>query len=149
MVSLPSHLGATQKVKTPLPVSTRAEEFDDLLAEAQDWIWQSRFEEAFAIYQELVRQAPADARPQIGWATALLWAGLPDRALSHAQFALALDLTNVEAAIALARAYVGVGDKMRTPTPCWQRSMLSGDVVEMPGSMPIRLLARIPTVPWP
>jgi len=114
VTSLPSHLGATQIVRTPLTASMSAEEFDDLLAKAQDLLWQSRFEEAIAIYQMLVHQSPDDAHPQIGWATALLLDGLPDQAISHAQFALALDLTNAESAIVLARAYVGVGDKTRS-----------------------------------
>jgi tetratricopeptide (TPR) repeat protein len=111
--SLPSLSIATEEVATPPPAPMSAEEFDDLLTQAEALTWQSEFEEAIAIYQGLARQAPDDARPEIGWARALLLDGLPDQALSHARLALALDPTNVEAAIALARAYVGVGDKTR------------------------------------
>jgi len=107
-------VGSTREEPTaPPPASVSADELDGLLAEAQALTWQSKFEGAVAIYQELARQSPDDARPQIGWARTMLLEGLPDQALSHARLALALDPGSVEAAIALAAAYVGVGDRTR------------------------------------
>ena len=54
-----------------------AQEMGDLLTQAEALARRSKFEEAEAIYQELVSRAPEDARPEAGWAWALI---LDDRA---------------------------------------------------------------------
>jgi len=111
--SPPSPADVRAEITASLPASVSAAGGDDLLAEAEALLWQSKFEQAIAIYRELARQSADDARPEIGWAAALLLDGLPDQSLRHAQQALALDPGNVEAATALARAYVGAGDRTK------------------------------------
>lgn len=103
---------STHAVSTPSPASITIQEYNDLLAEARELTWQSKFEEAIAVYQTLIHHSREDHRPQIGWALVLLLNGQPDQALTHAQLALALDPTNAEAATILARAYTGLGDKV-------------------------------------
>ncbi len=112
-VTLPSVPVVKGAVETPELAPPHPEDLERLLNEADALVQESELEKAIEIYQELVRRWPDDARPEIGWAKALLLAGLPDLAISHAWEAWALDPTNIEAAIALAWAYVGVGDKTR------------------------------------
>jgi tetratricopeptide (TPR) repeat protein len=96
---------------TPLPTPSSPEEFDQRLAEAESLALQSRFEDATAIYEALSRQAPQDARPEIGWAWALILDGLPDEALRHARQAVQLDPLRAETMAVWARAYVDLGER--------------------------------------
>jgi len=89
---------------------------DDLLAQAALLTRRSRFEEAIALYQDLVRQAPGDARPEVGWTWALILDNQPDQAVAHGQKAVQLDPTGAEAATALARAYLESGDTAQAVT---------------------------------
>jgi Tol biopolymer transport system component/Tfp pilus assembly protein PilF len=96
---------------TPLPTPSNPEEFSEQLAEAESLALQSKFEEAIAIYDALAQQAPDDARPEIGWAWALILDGLPDQALLHARQAVQLDPLRAETMAVWARAYVDLGEK--------------------------------------
>ena len=90
------------------PIST-----DDRLSQAESLALKSQFEEAIEIYQAVALEHPDDARPEIGWAWALLLDGWPDQALLHARRASELAPQSVEAAIVLARAYVEVQETDR------------------------------------
>jgi tetratricopeptide (TPR) repeat protein len=101
------------QAKTPSPEPLAPEELEALLARAEELTWQSQFEQATSIYQELTLQAPNDARPEIGWAWVLILDGQFDQALKHARHAMELDPVRVEAVTSLARAYVKTGDRDR------------------------------------
>lgn len=88
-------------------------ELNDRLAHAHDLVRQSRFEEAVALYEDLARAVPNDARLEAGWAQAFLLADRPDEALSHARRAVELDPVSPETSSVLARAYLAVGDLSR------------------------------------
>jgi TolB protein len=90
--------------------SPSPDDLDALLAQAASMVSQSEFEEAIALYQELVGRAPEDARPHIGWARALLLDGEAGQALVHALMAVELDPVDAEAMVVLARAYAESGD---------------------------------------
>jgi TolB protein len=114
----PLPVGSTPDKATPLAAGTprptasphNPAEFEGLLDQAQALYGQSRFDEAIAIYRDLAQQAPDDARPEIGWAWALILAGRSDQALEHARRAVGLDPLNADTMIVLARAYLAVGD---------------------------------------
>jgi tetratricopeptide (TPR) repeat protein len=110
---LPATPRPIEAIATPAPPAPSPEAIEVWLAQAEALTWKSEFEQAIDIYRELARQMPGDARPRAGWARVLILDGLPDQALSHARQAVDLDPTSVEAALALARAYVDVGDKAR------------------------------------
>lgn len=95
---------------TPLGTPFSAEEFDTMLDQAQAKILVSDFEEAIDIYQALAAQEPTDARPEIGWAWALIFDLESEEALTHAHRATELDPDSAEAAVALARALIEAGD---------------------------------------
>jgi TolB protein len=102
--------GPTQVTATPSPTSAvDAQGIDDLLLQAEALARRSKFEEAVAIYEELVQQAPDDARPEIGWAWALILDDDAAAALPHARRAVELDAESAEAAAALGRAYTDLG----------------------------------------
>jgi tetratricopeptide (TPR) repeat protein len=88
-----------------------AEGIDQLLAQAQDLTNKSQFEEAIALYQQLVAQAPEDWRPEAGWAQALLLDLQGEEGLKHARRAMELDPVSAEALAGLAQAYIQVGDR--------------------------------------
>jgi tetratricopeptide (TPR) repeat protein len=96
---------------TPLPTPANPEEFNEQLAEAERLALESKFEDATAIYEALARQAPDDARPEIGWAWALILDGRPDQALLHARQAVQLDPLKAETMAVWARAYVDLGER--------------------------------------
>ena len=109
----PTALPSPTKAPTPTPTADMAlrstpVSTDDRLTEAQTLALKSQFEEAIEIYQAVALEHPDDARPEIGWAWALLLDGWPDQALLHARRASELAPQSTEAAIALARAYVEV-----------------------------------------
>lgn len=83
---------------------------EDLLAQAEALARRSKFEEAIVIYEELAGQAPEDARPETGWAWALILDDNAEEALPHAQRAVSLDADSAEAAAALGRAYADLGE---------------------------------------
>ena len=86
---------------------------DELLAEADALVLKSDFEAAIEIYQQVAREQPDDARPEIGWAWALLLDSLPDQALLHARRADELAPQSAEASTVLARAYTEMGETER------------------------------------
>lgn len=86
---------------------------DVQLLEADALVLESEFEQAIDVYQSVAREAPGDARPEIGWARALLLDGLPDQALLHARRASELAPDSVEASATLAWAYVEMGEAGR------------------------------------
>ncbi|MFN2165573.1 MAG: tetratricopeptide repeat protein, partial [Anaerolineae bacterium] len=114
--SLP--VGGTPDEATPSPAGTpqptasphNPAEFEGLLDQAQALRDRSLFDEAIAIYQDLAQQSPDDARPEIGWAWALILAGQSDQALERARRAVGLDPLNADTMIVLARAYLAAGD---------------------------------------
>jgi tetratricopeptide (TPR) repeat protein len=93
------------------PTSVPADDTEGLLTQAEALTHRSKFEEAITIYQNLVDQAPDDARPEIGWAWALILDDQAPEALAHAQRAVELAADDAEAAAMLARAYIEIGDK--------------------------------------
>jgi tetratricopeptide (TPR) repeat protein len=104
--------GVATLVGSPEPVSM-SEELEGRLNEARLLTQSSQFEEAVEIYAELVRGAPDDARPQTGWAWALLLDADAEQALPHAHEAMVLDPVNPETATVLARVYLELGDETR------------------------------------
>jgi len=103
----------TPELATSEPVAGSSEEFDQLLTQADALNRRSKFEEAIAIYEDLTRRDPDDARPEIGWAWTLLWDDQAEEALAHAERAVALDPTSAEAAAVLGRVHVEIGDKQQ------------------------------------
>jgi tetratricopeptide (TPR) repeat protein len=111
--SLPAGPDPTRPIATPLSLTPSPEAIEVWLAQAEALTWKSEFEAAIDIYRDLAHEEPDDARPEAGWARALLLDGLAEQALSHARRAVALDATDIDAALMLARAYVELGDKAR------------------------------------
>ncbi len=99
---------ATLPAATPTS-SVDPQEMQDLLAQAEDLTRRSKFEEANAIYEDLTSRAPGDARPEIGWAYALILDDEAAEALPHAERAVELDPASSEASAALGRAYAALG----------------------------------------
>jgi TolB protein len=83
----------------------------DLLDQAETLTRRSEFEDAIAIYEDLVSRAPDDARPEIGWAYALILDDEAAQALPHAERAVELDPASSEANAVLGRAYTALGDE--------------------------------------
>lgn len=102
---------APQETAAPVVTSAAGAGLDDGLADAGSLAKRSRFEEAIAVYQELVQRAPDDARPEIGWAWALIWDHEAEEALAHTQRAVELDSNSADAAAVHARALLETGDK--------------------------------------
>jgi len=106
----------TPSAAPPLPTQTTSpriaalETTDDPLARAGVLTRRSKFEEAIDIYQQVAREAPDDAAPEIGWAWALILDGFPDQALLHARRAGELAPAQAGSAVVLARAYVEMGN---------------------------------------
>jgi tetratricopeptide (TPR) repeat protein len=100
---------ATEASPTPLASPMASEELVDWLAQAEALTRRSKFSEAIVIYGEIARRAAQDARPEVGWAWALILDGRADEALIHARRAAELDPNSSPAAIVLARAYVDTG----------------------------------------
>lgn len=113
----PAPTPAERSVTASLAVSPESpgegEEIEDRLNEALLLVHGSRFEEAVEIYAGLARQMPDDARPQAGWAWALLLDDAAEQALPHAHQAMVLDPVNPEMAAVLARVYLELGDETR------------------------------------
>jgi len=101
---------ATAELPTAEPSDDGTQEMADLLVQAEALTRRSKFEDAVAIYEELSARAPEDARPEAGWAWALILDDRAQDALPHAQRAVELDPGNAEAAAVLARAYLELGD---------------------------------------
>lgn len=89
------------------------QELAEWLSQAEALTRRSKFEEAMAIYRDLARRTPEDARPEVGLAWALLWDDRPDEGLDHALRAVELDPSSADAASALAHTYVGLGTRPR------------------------------------
>jgi tetratricopeptide (TPR) repeat protein len=110
--STPKATPSSAAQKTPAVTGgADAQEMSDLLAQAEALTRRGKFEEAVAIYEDLVGRAPDDARPEIGWAWVLIRDGQAGQALSHAQRAVNLAPDSSQAAAVLARAYMDNGDK--------------------------------------
>ena len=107
--------------ETAMPPSTPVSSIDpaemqDLLTQAEALTRRSKFEEAIAIYENLASRAPADSRPEAGWAYALILDDAAAEALPHAQRAAELDPTSSEANAVLGRAYAALGDEGQSRT---------------------------------
>ncbi len=113
-----------ESAPTTVPVGTPAggeeQEIDDLLLQAEALTRRSKFEDAIAIYDDLARRRPEDARPQIGWAWALIYDDEAPEALPHAERAVELEPMNTAAQAVLARAYIETGDLDRALTTARQ-----------------------------
>ncbi len=101
---------ATATAPPPATEAVDPEEMNDLLAQAEALTRRSKFEEATAIYEHLAGGVPDDARPEIGWAWALVLDDEAAEALPHAQRAVELDPTSSEAAAVLGRVYAALGE---------------------------------------
>jgi tetratricopeptide (TPR) repeat protein len=86
------------------------EEMQDLLTQAAALTRRSKFEDAIAIYENLVSRAPDDARPEVGWAYTLIVDDEAAQALPHAERAVELDDVSSEAYAVLGRAYAALED---------------------------------------
>ncbi|MGD8516930.1 MAG: FHA domain-containing protein [Anaerolineae bacterium] len=104
--ALPSQEAATTEAS-----GEATNELDELLVQADALSRRSKFEDSIAIYEDLVERAPNDVRPEVGWAWALLWDERADEALEHAQRAVNLDPTSVEAVAVLGRVYIALGEE--------------------------------------
>ena len=116
VATAPTSEVVTEEPEATAPPSTPAsgmdpQEMQDLLTEAETLTRRSKFEEAIAIYEDLVSRAPADARPEIGWAYALLYDDEAAEALPHAERATELDPTSSQAHAVLGRTYAVLGDE--------------------------------------
>ncbi len=100
-------------VERPSAEPLSSEELDELLAGAWAHTLRSEFEEAVAAYQDLAYRAPDDARPEAGWAWALILDDQADQALEHARRAVELDPINADTMAVLARTYIELGDRAR------------------------------------
>jgi len=107
----PTESPPSTALPTPVASPLAEEEFNNRLVEAEGLTLRSRFEEAIAIIESLTQSAPADARPEIGWAWALIYDDQADQALAHAQRAVELAPDSAGAVTVLARAYVEMGDR--------------------------------------
>ena len=106
----------TEQAEATLPPSTPVssvdpQEMQDLLDQAETLTRRSKFEDAIAIYEDLVSRAPEDARPEIGWAYALILDDEAAQALPHAERAVELDPASSEANAVLGRAHTALGDE--------------------------------------
>jgi TolB protein len=113
---------------TPAASGVDPQEMNDLLVQAEALNRRSKFEDSIAIYENLTERAPDDARPEIGWAWALILDDEASEALSHAQRATELDPASSEAAAVLGRAYADLGDRAESLT--WAQKAVELD----PGS---------------
>ena len=113
---------------TPLAGGVDPQEMDDLLVQAEALNRRSKFEDSIAIYENLTGRAPDDARPEIGWAWALILDDNASEALAHAERATELDPASSEAAAVLSRTYADLGDKAQSLT--WAQKAVELD----PGS---------------
>lgn len=103
----------TVQATTPEGTAENGVLFDSQLGQAQALVERSEFEEAITIYLELAGSEPDDARPEIGWAWALILDGQPDQALLHGNRSLELDPSSADALAVLSRAYLDSGDSGR------------------------------------
>ncbi|RPI51392.1 MAG: tetratricopeptide repeat protein, partial [Chloroflexi bacterium] len=101
---------ATAEPATSEPTGGEAQETADLLTQAEALTRRSKFEDAEAIYEELSTRAPEDARPEAGWAWALILDDRAEEALPHAERAVELDPEDAQAAAVLGRASLDLGD---------------------------------------
>jgi tetratricopeptide (TPR) repeat protein len=101
----------SKQTSVPVATPTGQEDLGEMLAQAETLARRSKFEEATALYEEMAQQAPDDARPEIGWAWALIWDDEAEEAVLHGQRASEIEPESAAAAAVLARAYIGVEDK--------------------------------------
>lgn len=112
--------GETPPATGELPTSTTSpvdpQEINDLLLQADALTRRSKFDDALLIYEDLAGRAPDDARPQVGWAWALILDDRAGEALAHALRARDLDPASADAATVLSRAYIETGDRSNALT---------------------------------
>jgi tetratricopeptide (TPR) repeat protein len=99
---------------TPAASGVDPQEINELLTQAEALNRRSKFEDSRAIYENLAERAPDDARPEIGWAWALILDDNASASLAHAQRATELDPASSEAAAVLGRAYADLADKAQS-----------------------------------
>jgi tetratricopeptide (TPR) repeat protein len=102
---------ATNEAATPAIPGVDDREMTDRLSQADALTRRSKIEDAIIIYEDLVNRAPSDARPEVGWAWALIYDDQPEQALVHAQQAAELDPGSAAVETVLARAYIANEDK--------------------------------------
>lgn len=100
---------------------------DDLLSQARSLTLESRFEEAIALYEELLRREPGSAQAEAGWALVLLLDGQAANALVHAERAVELEPADAEKLATLARVYAALGYHRRAWQAADRAVALDGD----------------------
>lgn len=90
---------------TPTPEPSPAAEPSQLIAQGDEFVLGSKFEEAIEAYERATRVDPTNARAYARWARALYLDGHFDKAVAKAQVATELSPTSVEAWAQLAYAY--------------------------------------------
>jgi TolB protein len=107
---------ATGEVATSTTSPIDSQEMNDLLLQADALTRRSKFDDAILIYEDLADRAAGDARPEVGWAWALILDDRADQALAHALRARDLDPTSADAAAVLSRVYIETADKANALT---------------------------------
>jgi tetratricopeptide (TPR) repeat protein len=115
-------------VPTPLPTEAEgalgAQQFEDLLAQAEAVALRSKFDEATSIYDYLLQWSPDDVRVLVGKAWMLVYDAQAGEALPYAQRAVEVDPSDGDAATVLSRAYADTGDKATALTAAQQAAKL-------------------------
>jgi tetratricopeptide (TPR) repeat protein len=90
---------------TPTPEPSPAVDTSQLIAQGDELVLQSKFEEAIGAYEQATQADPTNALAYARWARALYLDRQLDKAVAKAQVASELDPTNAEALAQLARSY--------------------------------------------
>jgi tetratricopeptide (TPR) repeat protein len=90
---------------TPTPEPSPAVDTSQLIAQGDELVLQSKFEEATGAYEQATQADPTNALAYARWARALYLDRQLDKAVAKAQVASELDPTNAEALAQLARSY--------------------------------------------
>jgi tetratricopeptide (TPR) repeat protein len=90
---------------TPTPEPSPAVDTSQLIAQGDELVLQSKFEEAIGAYEQATQADPTNALAYARWARVLYLDHQFDKAVAKAQVASELDPTNAEALAQLARSY--------------------------------------------
>jgi tetratricopeptide (TPR) repeat protein len=90
---------------TPTPELSPAVDTSQLIAQGDELVLQSKFEEAIGAYEQATQADPTNALAYARWARALYLDHQFDKAVAKAQVASELDPTNTEVLAQLARSY--------------------------------------------